>query len=222
MIENVNRRDVMQIAAVFGAMSALAPLKRALAQSPLSTTPPQILGPFYPVGKTPDTTGDLTHLPGKTAKAEGQVLYVTGRVLTLKGEPVRGAKLDIWQANAKGKYTHPADATTMPIDPNFEGFCELKTDEEGRYQLKTIKPGSYQVSPTYWRPPHIHFTMTGKVDMVTTQLYFENEPLNDKDPFLQSIPKKGQALLIGKLLPPTPKFEPDSKLVVFDIVTLKG
>src|SRR6202043_2967701 len=117
-------------AAVFGAMSAFAPVKLALAQSALPRTPDQILGPFYPVAKTPDLAGDLIHMPGRPGRAEGQVLNVMGRVLNVKGEPVREAKLEVWQANANGRYTHPADANPAPLDPNFEGFALLKTDAE--------------------------------------------------------------------------------------------
>jgi len=222
MIENLHRRDALQIAAVFGALSALSPVKLALAQSPLRRTPDQILGPFYPVGKSPDSTGDLTHLPGKSERAAGQVINVMGRVLTLKGEPVREAKIEIWQANAKGRYTHAADANPAPLDPNFEGFGVLKTDAEGRYRLKTVMPGAYPAGPTLVRPPHIHIELTGQVDKLTTQLYFEGEALNDKDPFLQSVPEPARSLLIAKLLPPTSEFEPDSKIAVFDIVTLRG
>ena len=83
-------------------------------------------------------------------------------------------------------------------------------------------PGAYPAGPTLVRPPHIHVQLTGQVDKLTTQIYFEGEALNDKDPFLQSVPEPARSLLIAKLLPPTPELEPDSKLAVFDIVTLKG
>src|SRR5215468_8612339 len=103
MIENLHRRDALQIAAVFGAMSALSPAKLVLAQSPLRRTPDQILGPFYPVGRAPDVAGDVTHLPGKTGRGAGQIINVTGHVLTIKGAPVRDAQLQVWQANAQGR-----------------------------------------------------------------------------------------------------------------------
>jgi protocatechuate 3,4-dioxygenase beta subunit len=221
MIENLHRRDVLQFAAVFGAMSTLSPVKLALAQSPLRRTPDQILGPFYPVGKTPDTAGDLTHLPGKPGRAAGQVINLMGRVLTLKGEAVRDANLEIWQANAAGRYTHSADTNPAPLDPNFEGFAILKTDAEGRYKLKTVKPGAYPAG-TIMRPPHIHVRVSGREDELVTQLYFEGEALNEQDRFLLNVPEVVRPLLIAKLMPPTSDFEPDSKLAVFDIVTLKG
>ena len=219
----LHRRGVLQIAAIFGAMSALSPVKLALAQSVRARTPDQILGPFYPVAKTPNLAGDLTHLPGQAGRAKGQLLNVTGRVLNIKGEPVRGAKLEVWQANANGRYTHPADANPAPLDPNFEGFTVLKSDDaEGRYKFKTIKPGGYPAGPGIVRPPHIHFRLSGHDDELVTQMYFDGEPLNEQDRFLQSVLPDRRALLIAKLLPPSAELEPDSRLVVFDIVTLKG
>ena len=218
----LHRREVLHVAAIFGALSAFSPVKLALAQSAVPRTPDQILGPFYPVAKSPDLTGDLTHVPGRPGRAEGQVLNMMGRVLNIKGEAVRGAKLEVWQANSRGRYTHPADTNPAPLDPNFEGFARLKTDAEGRYRLKTIKPGAYPIGPNTVRPPHIHFRLTGHEDELVTQMYFEGEPLNEQDRFLQSVPSDRRSLLVAKLLPSPPQFEPDSRLVVFDIVTLKG
>ena len=218
----LQRRDVLHIAAVFGAMSALSPVKLALAQSALKRTPDQILGPFYPVSKTPDLAGDLTQVPGRSGRAEGQVLNVMGRVLNIKGDPVHGAKLEVWQANTHGRYTHPADTNTAPLDPNFEGFAVLKTDAEGRYKFKTIKPGAYPTGANTIRPPHIHFRLSGHDDELVTQMYFEGEPLNEQDRFLQNAPPDRRPLLVAKLLPAAPEMEPNSRLVVFDIVTLKG
>ena len=145
-----------------------------------------------------------------------------GRVLNLKGDPIGGAKLEIWQANAHGRYTHPADANPAPLDPNFEGFAVLTTNSEGHYSFKTIKPGAYPTGPSSMRPPHIHLRLLAHMDELVTRMYFEGEPLNEQDPFLQSVrPDRGN-LLTSKLLPPPPNMEADSRLVVFDIVTLKG
>lgn len=78
-----------------------------------------------------------------------------GRVLNLKGEPVRGVKMELWQANTHGKYAHPADTHDAPLDPNFQGYAVQKTDREGRYRFKTIKPGAYPVEDGWTRPPAI-------------------------------------------------------------------
>lgn len=221
-IRTMHRRHLLRTAAIIGAMTAFPRAELALAQAALPRTPGQILGPFFPLGKTPDLGGDLTHLPGKPERAAGQVLNVMGRVLNMKGEPVRGAKLEVWQANAAGRYTHPSDENPAPLDPNFEGFAALTTDAEGRYHFKTIKPGAYPAAPGLIRPPHIHFEVRGEVDMLVTQMYFQGEPENDKDWFLQSIPARGRDLLTVKLLPPPPELEAGSKLAVFDIVLSKG
>ena len=221
MIANRTRRDLLQVAASFSAMSAFSPLRAALAQSP-RRTPDQILGPFYPRAKTADQSGDLTHLPGRAERAAGQILDVMGRVLNINGDPVSGAEIEIWQANSFGRYTHPADHNPAPLDPNFDGFEVLKTDADGHYRFKTIKPGAYPISPSEMRPPHIHFRMVGHHDELVTQMYFEGEPLNDKDRFLESAGWVDRELLIARLLPPTPDLEPNSRLVMFDIVTLVG
>ena len=117
---NLVRRDVLKMSAVMGAGALLSPA--SIAQAQLRTTPDQILGPFYPVGLTPNRSGDLTKLPGHAARAKGQLIVVTGRVLNRNGEPVRGARVEIWQANAVGRYAHASDNNTAPVDPDFEGF----------------------------------------------------------------------------------------------------
>ncbi|AXW19605.1 hypothetical protein CJO94_11495 [Ralstonia solanacearum] len=218
----MRRRDVLQIGTVLGAIGTVAPLQFSVAQTTLPRTPEQILGPFYPAGRSPNPGADLTRMPGKPGQAAGQVINVIGRVLNVHGEPVRGARLEIWQANTYGRYTHPADRNPAPIDPNFDGFAVIHSDEEGRYKFKTIKPGAYPTGPHTMRPPHIHFRMTGHEDELVTQLYFDGEPLNDKDPLLQSVAPSRRMLLVAKMLAPPDGFERDSKLVVFDIVTLRG
>jgi protocatechuate 3,4-dioxygenase beta subunit len=159
-------------------------------------------------------------VPGRPRRAEGQVLTVMGRVLNLKGEPIRNAKVEIWQANARGRYTHPSDTNPAPLDPNFEGAAMLTADSDGRYRFKTIKPAAYPVGPHRMRPAHIHFQVSGQQDRLVTQMYFEGDPNNDTDPFLRTAGRT--ELLVTKLMPPTPEMEPQSKLVVFDIVLNAG
>src|SRR5438105_6871510 len=182
----------------------------------------QILGPFYPLSELPQTS-DLTRVSGRSGRAEGQMLNVMGWVLNLAGEPVRNAKVEVWQANAHGRYTHPSDPNPAPLDPNFEGSAVLATDAEGRYRFKTIKPAAYPAGSNRMRPAHIHFQVSGRQDKIVTQMYFENDPYNEADPFLNSAGEAGrQELLVRRLLEPSPDLEPASKMVIFDIVLYKG
>jgi protocatechuate 3,4-dioxygenase beta subunit len=213
------RRDMLLISTGI-ALAAAAPGRPALGETKLPRTPDQILGPFYPFMKSPDASGDLTHLPGKAGRAEGEMLYVMGRVLTLAGEPVRGAKVEIWQANALGRYAHPSDTSDVPLDPNFEGFGVATSDDEGRYRFKTVKPGAYETGPGNWRPAHIHFDVTARSDRLVTQMYFEGDRYNDGDRWLQSARRKD--LLIVGLQPPPKELDPAAKVAIFDIVLLRG
>jgi protocatechuate 3,4-dioxygenase, beta subunit len=217
-IGDLGRRDILKMSVMIGAASAVS-TKFAFAQAAMQRTPDQILGPFYPL-KPLGQNADLTRVPGRPGRAEGQVLDVMGRVLNLKGEPVRDAKVEVWQANAQGRYTHPSDTNPAPLDPNFEGTAVLTTDGDGRYRFKTIKPAAYPAGPNRMRPAHIHFQVSGRQDRLVTQMYFEGDPYNDTDRFLQTAGRT--VLLIAKLLPPTPELEPGSKLAMFDLVLNVG
>ena len=160
-IGDLSRREILKMSAMVGVAGAMS-TNYAIAQAALQRTPHQILGPFYPM-KPFDQTADLTRVPGRPGRAEGQVLNVMGRVLNLKGEPVRNAKVEVWQANAHGRYTHPSDPNPAPLDPNFEGSAILTTDTDGRYRFKTIKPAAYPAGPNTMRPAHIHFLRGGCV-----------------------------------------------------------
>jgi protocatechuate 3,4-dioxygenase beta subunit len=217
-IDDLDRRDILKMSVMTGIASVVS-TKFALAQVAVQRTPDQILGPFYPL-KPLGQNVDLTRVPGRPGRAEGQVLNVMGRVLNLKGEPVRNAKVEVWQANAHGRYTHPSDHNPAPLDPNFEGAAMLTADVDGRYSFKTIKPAAYPAGPNSMRPAHIHFQVSGQQDRLVTQMYFEADPYNDTDRFLQTAGRT--ELLVTKLVPPTAGLEPESKLVVFDIVLNAG
>ena len=217
-IGDLDRREILKMSAILG-LASVASTRLAIAQMAVQRTPEQILGPYYPM-KTLDQNADLTRLPGRPGRAAGHVLNVTGRVLNRKGEPIRIAKIEIWQANAHGRYTHPSDPNPAPLDPNFEGSASLSTDSDGRYRFTTIKPAAYPAGPNGMRPAHIHFQVSGQQDRLVTQMYFEGDPYNGTDRILQGAGRT--ELLITKLLPPTPEMEPESKLAVFDIVLYAG
>ena len=180
--------------------------------SVLARTPHQILGPFYPITVEPETSGDLTRHGGGVA--EGTVLYLSGRVTTVAGDPVAGAKVEIWQANSKGRYDHPADENTAPLDPHFIGYGVLRTDADGRYALKTVRPVAYPVAPGVIRPAHVHFMVTSRTERLVTQMYFAGDAYNDGDPFLGSA-RRREALIVS---PEAVPGEAGAERATFDIV----
>jgi len=182
----------------------------------LPTTPPQILGPFYPFMLTPTESEDLTN----GGQAKGTVLYLSGRVLNRAGEPVAGAKVEIWQANAAGRYPHPNDENVAaPIDEKFQGFAVTRSDGEGGYQFKTVRPAAYPAAPGRWRPAHIHFSVTGTYEQLVTQMYFRGDQYNETDSWLNSSSRKD--LLITEPVAVAGK-EPGAEAVTFDIVLMRG
>ena len=122
----------------------------------------------------------------------GERIVVHGRVLDEDGRPVRGALVEVWQANASGRYQHKVDTHDAPLDPNFTGAGRTLTDEHGHYWFKTVKPGSYPWGNHYnaWRPAHIHFSLFGAgiLSRLVTQMYFPGDPLQPLDPIFNSIP----------------------------------
>jgi protocatechuate 3,4-dioxygenase beta subunit len=168
----------------------------------------------------PTHGGDLVQLPGRNSQAQGQIIHVMGRVCNRQGAPVRRGRLVIWQANSVGRYRHPNDVNPEPLDPNFDGFADVQTDDDGRYHIRTIKPGGYRAGPSIIRPPHIHFEVFGKSERLITQMYFAGEPHNATDRFLQSAVRP-EALIVN-LEPAGPDMEPAAKRAVFDIVLSNG
>ncbi len=209
-----SRRDILALAGSAGVMTAFA--VSAATPGPLRRTPPQILGPYYPVLKPDDVDSDLTLVRGRARRAQGQVIYISGRVMNRSGAGIAGASMEIWQANVHGRYTHPSDHNTAPLDPDFEGFARLTTGEDGGYRFKTIKPAGYP-SEQGARPPHIHYQVTGRTNRLVTQMYFAGEALNDSDRFLASA-GTGRERLIVALQPPTAGLEKDALIATFDIV----
>jgi protocatechuate 3,4-dioxygenase, beta subunit len=188
----LSRRDVLLLA---GAVAAGVKPPSASAQT-IRRTPSQILGPFYPVQKPVDQDADLTTIAGRKGRAAGQIIEVGGRVVNRRGEPVAGARVEIWQANTHGRYTHQSDRNVAPLDPNFEGYALLTTDREGNYRFRTIKPGAYPEDSGTLRAPHIHFDVLGRNNRLVTQMYFEGEPLNEKDRIIQTAGTNRHRLIV--------------------------
>lgn len=150
---------------------------------------------------------DNLAVPAPGRMAQGQLIHVSGRILDEDGRAVSGAVVELWQANAAGRYRHPLDQRDAPLDPDFVGNGRVRTDHEGRYAFFTIKPGAYPVpvDDVWWRPPHIHFSILAPATFsrLVTQMYFPGDPLNAIDRILNSVPEpRARERLIALPLPP--------------------
>ncbi len=146
-------------------------------------------GPVFGQSAVRPTDSDLTaQHPGAPL---GERIVVTGRVLDEGGKPVRGALIEVWQANAAGRYQHKNDGHDAPLDPNFSGCGRALTDSDGRYEFLSIKPGAYPWGNHHnaWRPAHIHFSIFGDglLSRLVTQMYFPGDPLLPFDPIYNCI-----------------------------------
>ena len=190
---------------------------------PLPRTLTEITGPVFGHALIGKHDNDLT--AQHADEPLGERIYVHGRVLDEDGRPVRGALVEVWQANAGGRYRHKVDTYGAPLDPNFSGGGRTLTDENGYYWFKTIKPGPYPWGNHYnaWRPSHIHFSLFGAgiLSRLVTQMYFPGDPLQPLDPIFNSIPDEAARMrLVSRL--DMQRAEPNNALAyAFDIV-LRG
>lgn len=168
----------------------LASGSRALAKRPETLESP--MGPFYPITRPVDSDTDLTWLKGHAKRALGQVIEISGHVFDVHGNPIPGATLELWQANAAGRYDHPSDISKAPLDPNFQGYASLRTDSAGAWRIVTIKPGGYD-SPIGHRTPHIHFDARGLKHRNVMQLYFPEEAAGNAADSLYKVLSAGEA-----------------------------
>jgi protocatechuate 3,4-dioxygenase, beta subunit len=159
---------------------------------PLQTLPEELMaldGPVFGDDAIDELDSDLTRR--HEGEPIGERITVSGRVLDEDGRPLRSALVEIWQANAGGRYRHEVDQHPAPLDPNFSGAGRCLTDDEGRYRFTTIKPGSYpwRNHPNAWRPNHIHFSVFGRLfeQRLVTQMYFPGDPLFPYDPIFNSV-----------------------------------
>jgi protocatechuate 3,4-dioxygenase beta subunit len=154
----------------------------------------------------------------------GQRIIVSGRVLDEDGRPVPNTVMEVWQANAAGRYVHGRDQWDAPLDPNFTGAGRVVTDEQGRYRYLTIRPGAYPWGnhKNAWRPAHIHLSLLGPAfaTRLVTQLYFPDDPLIEIDPIANAVPMPYRQRLVARFDIDTT--EPNWALgYLFDVV-LKG
>ena len=174
-------------------------------QTSLVPTPSETEGPFYPVYPQKDQDFDLTQVEGQTGKAQGKIMTVQGQVLDKNGSPIENATVDLWQANAAGRYRHPHDTNPAPLDPNFQGWAIVQTDCDRLFRFITVYPGAYPATKLWTRPPHIHFKVSkaGYFEL-STQMYFPHHPLNEADLLLKRKNSDEQQLMIANKHPELP------------------
>jgi protocatechuate 3,4-dioxygenase beta subunit len=191
---------------------------------PLAASLSELTGPAFGDDAVLPADADLTRVAGRAGEPLGQRIIVTGRVLEEEGRPVANALVEVWQANASGRYFHSVDRHQAPLDPNFTGAGRCLTDARGAYRFTTVHPGAYpwHNHANAWRPAHIHFSLFGAafLSRLVTQMYFPGDPLLPLDPVLGGVPEHARPLLISSYAHDVT--EPDNALGYrFDIV-LRG
>ena len=161
----------------------------------LRTTASQTVGPYLHIGLTWLVTDDLVG-----EGVSGERVTIEGRVVDGDGKPVDDALVEIWQANAHGRYDHPDDTRDVPLDPGFKGFGRVATDAPGRFRVATITPGRVPAPEGGMQAPHINVTifMRGMLKQLRTRIYFPNEAANASDPVLSRVPAARRETLIAR------------------------
>lgn len=167
----------------------------------------ELTGPAGLARRLPVGAADLSRATPDAPRALGELMILYGQVIDEGGAPVAGAMIEMWQANGAGRYRHEYDQGDAPLDPHFLGSARFQADADGRFRVITIKPGAYPVpeSDTWWRPPHLHFSIFGDGWMarLVTQMFFPGDPLNESDLLLNSVPDAdARSRLILRALPP--------------------
>lgn len=183
----MNRRQLIK--AGFGGIGALVATQAFGQTCKTDLTAPQTKGPFYPLHRLVDQDANLVTVDGGTTEALGQKIFIRGLMVDQNCNAVSGALVDLWQACASGKYNHPNDPNSAPLDPHFQYSAKILTNEKGEFNLRTILPGAYPASSDWTRPPHIHLRLTklGYKELVT-QIYFDLfTELNSKDLILNDL-----------------------------------
>ncbi len=191
----------------------------------LSQTLSEVTAPSFSADELGPLDGDLIRNYAKTGLPVGERTIVHGYVRDQLGRPVKNALVEVWQANASGRYRHKKDQYLGALDPNFGGCGRVLTDENGHYVFRTIKPGPYPWRNRLndWRPAHIHFGISGSgwAQRLITQMYFEGDPLIATCPIIRTIPDEAQVRSLIAELDLAATVPLDSRAFRFDIV-LRG
>ncbi len=169
----------------------------ARAAAPLVATPEMTEGPFYPDHLPSDLDSDLVKVAGRNGQASGEILALSGRVLGLDGNPIRGAVVEIWQVDAHGHYLHSGDYAEGERDANFQGYGRAQVDAQGLYRFRTLKPVAYD-----FRAPHIHVRVLRPGGRsLTTQMMIAGDPQNARDSIYRRVRPDLQRLVAVELRP---------------------
>jgi protocatechuate 3,4-dioxygenase beta subunit len=175
-----------------GATKPLIPIQQSLSE---------LTGPVFGQDSLGEFDNDLTKNGRKDGEPLGERIIVSGKVVDELGRPQPNMLVEVWQANAAGRYVHKVDQHNAPLDPNFFGGGRCVTDDQGVYRFYSVKPGAYPWGnhPNAWRPNHIHFSLFGPsiCTRLVTQMYFPGDPLLDLDPIFLSSPEKARDRLIS-------------------------
>lgn len=197
-MKKLSRRNLMKFGMV-GTVAGLFKVTESWSAMIAAPTPKEVEGPFYPVVDQADKDADLTQVSGRTGHAKGHYIVIRGSVKDISGQPVENASIDVWQANAAGRYNHPRDPNPAPQDPFFQGWAIIRSDTNGLYRFRTVKPGAYPAAKSWTRPPHIHFKISKKgFSELITQMYFPNEPLNVSDLLYSNKTEAEQRLMTAR------------------------
>lgn len=169
---------------------------------PLRQTLSELTGPVYGHETVSAIDADLTRNACKSGEPIGERIVMSGRVVDEHGRAVPDTLIEVWQANAAGRYIHVVDQHDAPIDPNFFGAGRCVTDSLGRYTFVTVKPGAYPWGnqPGAWRPAHIHLSLFGTsiASRLVTQVFFPGDPLLAQDPIFMSVPEGARDRLVSQ------------------------
>jgi protocatechuate 3,4-dioxygenase, beta subunit len=209
-MKKISRRNIIKFG-MLGSLTGMLGVGNSIAKILAEPTPREVEGPFYPVANQTDKDADLTKIIGRNGLAKGQHIIISGQVRNISGQPVKNATIEIWQANANGRYHHPRDPNKAPLDPNFQGWSVINSEQNGTYHFKTVIPGSYPATKNWIRPPHVHFKIykQGYATLIT-QMYFPDEALNKTDLLLTKKQATEQSVMIAK------KIGQEGNLIIYE------
>lgn len=217
----IKRREL--IIGGIGALITGSARAQAAPDTRLIVTPPQIEGPFYPYDPPAEIDADLVRLNTDDASALGQVVHLFGTVRRPDGRPYGNVTVELWQADARGKYRHPDDTAGLTRDPKFQGYGRTTTDEAGAFRFRTIRPPAYVIDPARddRRAPHFHLAVSTRgVRRLTTQLYIEGELLNETDRWLHMVADPAQRAALIRPLEDGAAIERNALRAHYDIVMI--